>query len=108
MNHVPDAGIGLADAIEILRNEVLKAHLDAGKSTVTLPVESMTIELKAVATRSADGKAGFSVPFVNVELGGSVGWERESTNTVTVTFGTPVDRAGHPVAVAGESNELKG
>lgn len=107
MGRAPEAGIGLAEAIEMLRGEVLKANLEASKSTVTLPVESMTIELKAVATRSADGKAGFSVPIVNVELGGSVGWEREATQTVTITFGAPVDKAGRPVSVAEESNELK-
>lgn len=107
MGHAPEEGIGLADAIGMLRGEVLKAHLEAGKSDMTLPVESMTVELRAVATRSADGKAGFSVPFVNVELGGSVGWEREATQTVTVTFGAPVDKAGNPVSVADESNELK-
>lgn len=108
MRRVPEAGIGLAEAIDLLRGEILQAHLDASKSPVTLPVESMTIELKAVATLSTDGKAGFSIPFVNVEVGGSVGRERESTQTVTVTFGAPVDQAGHPVSVAGKSNELKG
>jgi plastocyanin len=103
-----DSGIGLADAIEMLRSEILKAHLDAAKSAMTLPVESMKVELKAVATRSADGKAGFSIPLVNVELGGSVGWEHESTHTVTVSFGPPVDQSGRIIQVGEESNELKG
>src|SRR5690349_7836850 len=101
-------GIGLADAIGMLRAEVLAAHGEAAKSTLQFPVESMTLELKVVATRSADGKAGFCVPFVNVELGGSAGWQRETTQTVTVTFGSPVDPAGNPVKVAGTGDKPKG
>ena len=77
-------------------------------SAVQFPVDSMTVELKVVATRSADGRAAFSVPFVNVGLGGSAGWQRETMQTVTVTFGAPVDEAGHPVRVTASSDELKG
>jgi hypothetical protein len=45
---------------------------------------------------------------VNVELGGSAGWQRETMQTVTVVFGAPVDREGRPVKVAQKSSELKG
>jgi Trypsin-co-occurring domain 2 len=101
-------GIGLADAIGMLRTEVLTAHSESVKSTLQFPVTSMTLELRVVATRSAEGKAGFCVPFVNVELGGSAGWQREATQTVTVTFGSPVDQAGNPVKVAESGDEPKG
>ena len=101
-------GIGLADAIAMLRTEVLSAHTASARSTVRFPVTSMTLELKVVATRSADGKAGFCVPFVNVELGGSAGWQRESTQTLTVTFGSPVDDNDDPVKVDRASNVQKG
>ena len=107
MTDRPENGIGLAAAIGMLRTEVLSAHAVAAGSAVQFPVESMTLELKVVAIRSADGKAGFCVPFVNVELGGSAGWQRETTQTVTVTFGPPVDQAGNPVKVAQSSNEMK-
>jgi hypothetical protein len=108
MTDVTEQGIGLADAIAMLRAEVLRAHAKATDSGVQFPVESMELELQVVATRSADGKAGFSIPFVNVELGGSMGWERETTQTITVTFGPPVDARGNPVKVASTSDELKG
>jgi Trypsin-co-occurring domain 2 len=108
MAETSEQGIGLADAIGMLRAEVLRAHAMAADSDVQFPVESMALELKVVATRSADGKAGFSIPFVNVELGGSAGWQRETTQTVTVTFGTPVDAEGNPVKVARANDELKG
>jgi hypothetical protein len=104
----PESGIGLADAIEMLRAEVVRAHTVAAGSKVQFPVASLTVELKVAATRSADGKAGFCVPFVNIELGGSAGWQQETMQTVTVTFGSPVDEAGNPVKVAASSNALKG
>jgi hypothetical protein len=66
------------------------------------------VELKVTATRSRDGKAGFKVPVVELELGGSAGRERSSEQTVTVVFGGPVDRDGRPVRVAQESARRKG
>ncbi|WP_329484276.1 hypothetical protein OG555_19200 [Kribbella sp. NBC_01484] len=101
-------GLGLADAIGMLRDELLRARAEGGRSDVQLPVESMTVELKVTATKSVDGKAGFKVPFVNLELGGGGSRERGSDQTVTVVFGGPVDREGKPVKVAEASNELIG
>ena len=101
------AGIGLADAIAMLRNDLLQAREAGGGSDIQLPVQSMTVELKVTATRKVDGKAGFKVPIVDVELGGSVGWQRDNLQTVTVVFSEPVDRDGRPVKVAQATSELK-
>jgi hypothetical protein len=101
-------GLGLADAIGLLRDELLKARAAGGGSDIQLPVESMTVELTVTATRSVDGKAGFKVPIVEVELGGGGSRQRGSDQTVTVVFGGPVDRNGTPVKVAEASDELKG
>lgn len=103
-----ETGIGLAEAIGLLRCELLKARAAGAGQDIQLPVESMTVELKVAATRKADGKAGFSVPIVNVELGGSAGWQRETMQTVTVVFGAPVDQNGNPVKVASSTDEFKG
>ena len=100
-------GIGLADAIAALRSDLLAARAAGAGAEVQLPLESMTVVLHVAATRTADGKAGFKVPFVNAELGGSAGWQRESIQTVTVVFGTPVDLEGKPVKVAKASTERK-
>jgi hypothetical protein len=100
--------IGLADAIGMLRDEVLKARMAAAGSDVQFPVSSMTLELQVVATHTAEGKAGFCVPVINLEIGGSGGWEREATQTVTVVFEPPVDQQGNPVKVARLSDELTG
>jgi Trypsin-co-occurring domain 2 len=101
-------GLGLADAIELLRDELLRARAAGADSDVQLPVESMTVELTVTATRSLDGKAGFTVPVVGVQLGGGGARERGSEQKVTVVFAGPVDRSGAPVKVARPSSERKG
>jgi len=103
-----DGGIGLAEAIAVLRDELLKARAAGGGSDIQLPVESMTVELRVAATRSKDGRAGFKVPVIEVELGGGMSAGSETGQTVTVVFGAPVDRTGAVVKVAEASDELKG
>ena len=56
----------------------------------------------------ADGKAGFTVPVVDLHLGGGVSRERGSEQKVTVVFGGPVDRDGRPVKVASASDVVPG
>jgi hypothetical protein len=107
-SHGDKDGIGLAVAIADLRSELLTARAAGARADIQLPVESMTVVLQVVATRTTEGKAGFKVPFVNAELGGSTGWQRETVQTVTVVFGAPVDKAGNPVKVARASDERKG
>jgi hypothetical protein len=104
----PADGLGLADAIGLLRDGLLEARAAGAGSDIQLPVESMTVQLTVTATRSRDGKAGFRVPIVELELGGGAGQERGSEQTVTVVFGEPVDRDGRPVKVAQESAQRKG
>jgi hypothetical protein len=101
-------GLGLADAIALLRDELLKARVAGAGSDIQLPVESMTVDLTVTATRSVEGKAGFTVPFVGVEIGGGGGRERGSENKVTVVFGGPVDRDGNPVKVASAADVMPG
>jgi hypothetical protein len=101
-------GLGLAEAIEALRDDLLKARAAGATSDIQLPVESMTVELTVTATREVNGKAGFKVPIVEVELGGGGSRERGTGQTVTVVFGGPVDREGRPVKVAQATSEFKG
>jgi Trypsin-co-occurring domain 2 len=57
-------GLGLAEAIAALRDDLLKARAAGATSDIQLPVESMTVELTVTATREVNGKAGFKVPIV--------------------------------------------
>ncbi|WP_433064811.1 trypco2 family protein [Dactylosporangium sp. CS-033363] len=86
----------------------MKARQAGAGSGVQLPVESMTVQLTVRATRSVDGKAGFKVPLVEVELGGGASRERGTDQSVTVVFGGPVDRDGNPVRVASAGDVVKG
>lgn len=101
-------GLELAEAIGVLRDALLRARAAGADAEIQLPVESMTVELAVTATRSAEGKAGFKVPVVDLEVGGGGSWERGSVQTVTVVFGGPVDRAGNSVKVASAGDVLKG
>jgi hypothetical protein len=100
-------GLGLADAIGLLRDDLLRARAAGAGSDIQLPIESMTVVLSVKATRSADGKAGFRVPLVDLELGGTGSREHEQGQTVTVVFGSPVNSHGIPVKVAGTGDALK-
>jgi hypothetical protein len=104
---VPADGLGLAEAIGLLRDELLKAQAAGAGSDIQLPVESMTVDLTVSATRSRDGRAGFTVPVVGLQVGGGGAREQGSEQKVTVVFGGPVDRDGNPVKVAAASDVLK-
>jgi hypothetical protein len=101
-------GLGLAEAIESLRDDLLQARTAGVKSEIQLPVESMTVELTVTATREANAKAGFKGPIVEVELGGGGSRERGAGQKVTVVFGGPMDREGRPMKVAQATDGLKG
>jgi hypothetical protein len=103
----PD-GIGLADALEALRAELASAQAKAAETDLQFPIETVTVELKVGVTRTAEGKAGFRVPFVGAELAGSATFDRETMQTVTLLLGAPVDRAGNPVKVASTGDGLRG
>lgn len=100
-------GLGLAEAIGVLRDELLRARAAGARSDIQLPVESMTVELTVTATRSVDGKVGFAVPVVSLQLSGGGAREHGSEQKVTVVFGAPVDRTGAAVKVAEATDEVK-
>jgi hypothetical protein len=100
-------GIGLGTAIEMLRREFEAAIRSAATAEVQFPVQDVMIELSVVASSAKEGKAGFVVPFVGAELGGSMGRTGEHTQKVTVRLCGPVNQAGDPVKVADLSDQDK-
>jgi hypothetical protein len=106
MAEQPD-GIGLAEALEVLRKELATAQGEAARKDVQFPIETLTVELKVGVTRSKDGKASLKVPFIGAELGGSAGYDRETVQTVTLVLGAPVGRGGRPVKVSSSADEQK-
>jgi hypothetical protein len=99
------AGLGLAKAIEAIRSDLLKAAAQGARADIQFPVESLTVELQVVATTGVEGKGGFKVPIVDLELGAAASRQWENTSTVTVVFGAPVDRDGRPVKVTQSTDE---
>jgi hypothetical protein len=73
------SGLGLADAIALLRDELLRARAAGGRSDIQLPVNSMTVELTVTATRSLDG-----------------GWRRGARARVRAQGDGGLRRAGGP------------
>ena len=103
----PQDTLGLSDAIALLRADLLDAQAEGARQRIHFPVQSMTVQLQVLATRSKDGKAGFRVPLVGLEIGAGLGWQRDTTQTVTVVFGPPVDDNGVPVNVADATDQMK-
>jgi hypothetical protein len=101
-------GVGLAEALEGLRADLADAQQKAAGQAVQFPIESLTVELKVGVTKSVDGKAGFTVPLLGVELGGGGGHASESVQTITLVLGSPVDERGNPIKVAEETDEVLG
>ena len=101
-------GVGLDEALEGLRAQMASAHAKAAGTDLQFPVESLTVEFKVAVTRSSEGKAGFRVPVVGAELGGSGSRASESVQTVTLVLGPPVDREGKAIKVASRTSERKG
>jgi hypothetical protein len=94
------SGLNLADAIEQLRTELEIARCRALDADVRFPINGVTVELCVVATAEGEGRAGFKVPVIDLELGAQAGYSREATHKVTIEFGTPVDANGDPLRVS--------
>ena len=101
-------GMGLQEAIESIRQDLVAARESGEDSDVRFPVTSVTVQLQVVADSTVGGKGGFRVPVVNLELGAEGSRRWENTSTVTVVLGTPVDRNGEPIKLAKQSSTAKG
>ena len=101
-------GVGLDVAIERIREDLLKARKSGEGAHIRLPVQSVTVQLQVVASKEKEGRAGFRVPFLHVEAGGSTSTGSQETSVVTIVFGEPVDRQGNPVQVSEDFEKPKG
>lgn len=99
LSEYEESGIGLAEAIDQIKAGLASAQAKPAVEGIWLPVKSVTVELKVVATRSADAKAGFKVPLIDLELGGSGALSQEHTHTITLVFDAPIDKHRNPIQV---------
>ncbi len=93
-HELAEFGLGLDAAIQMVREDILKSERSEGASELGFPVESVTIEFQVVAMREGEGRAGFRIPVIDMELGGVAIWQRTTTHTVRVQFGPPATQGG--------------
>lgn len=97
------AEIGLSDAIAAVRAELAAAVEQSVDAEFQFPVNGVQLEFHVAVTKTGEGRAG--VKFWVVELGGAGSYAREEIQTVTLTLGAPVDRAGEVVKVTRQSRQ---
>ena len=97
------AEIGLSEAIAAVRAELAVAVEQGVDADFQFPVNGVQLEFHVAVTRTGEGRAG--VRFYVVELGGAGSYAREEIQTVTVTLGAPVDRAGEVVKVTRQARQ---
>ncbi|MDF9876376.1 trypco2 family protein [Cellulosimicrobium cellulans] len=100
-----DVTWGLADAIRALRSDLANSAPVGDEPRFS--VESMTIQLQVVTTRDKNGKVGFRVPIVDLELGVGASAQHESTSSLTIVLGPPLTADGHEHLISGQSSSLK-
>jgi hypothetical protein len=103
-SEVDDSGLGLAEAIDLLRKELNNSRITDPKGDLQLPISSITVELSL--TTGWSGKAGFKVPFI--ELGAEGTRKGDTGHKITIAFEAPTDQDGRPIRVQDESNVRKG
>ncbi|GAB6903900.1 trypco2 family protein [Kineosporia succinea] len=103
-----DNGIELSKLLDILRTEIATSEANALQQGLSFPVSEIEIEFKAILTRDAGGKTGFSIPFVNAELGGELKRHTELMHSVKIKLGSPLAEDGRIVRVNSSSDEEKG
>lgn len=90
--------IGLVEAIEALRAELIDAVKNSQDEDIQFPVGPVQLAFQIGVTR--DANAGGKLRFWVLELGGGGGYSAETVHTLTVNLEAPVDMAGHPVKVS--------
>lgn len=98
-------GLGLAEAIMQIKTGLAAAQEAVAPGGIRLPMKSVKVELKVVAVKSGEAKAGFKVPVVNLEFGGGGKLSQEQTHTITVEFDAPVDAQGDRVSIDSTSDD---
>ena len=92
------ADIGLADAIAAIRQELATAMEQGAEAELQFPVDGVELEFQVAVT--TEGHTGGKARFWVLEWDAGASRSRESTHTVTVTLGAPVDLAGNVVKVS--------
>jgi Trypsin-co-occurring domain 2 len=100
---MPDALIGLADAIKALRQELAMAMEEGQEKSVRFELGPVEMEFLLQVTKDAGGSAG--VKFWIVSLGGQAGISSGSTHRVKLAL-TPKDAFGESPLISDTEKTL--
>ncbi|WP_132118002.1 trypco2 family protein [Actinocrispum wychmicini] len=100
------AQIGLVEAIEQVRAELVDAVAAGRGADIQFPVGQVTLQFQVGLTRSddTDGKLKLWI----LELGSAEKYAEQSVQTISVVLEPPVDAQGRPITVSAESADLPG
>lgn len=94
----PSGVIGLADAIEALRSELIRAWRDSRDEALRFRLAPVELTVQAAVTKTGEGSAG--VKWWLLELGGRVSKETGVTQTIKLVLDpTGFDPSGHPMDI---------
>ncbi|MFF7176875.1 trypco2 family protein [Streptomyces pseudovenezuelae] len=96
-------GLGLADAVQALRQELLTAMRN-DVDGVTFPIDGAEISVNVGITRAAEGSG--AVKFWVIELGSKVNYSAAEMQTVTIKLGRPTDLDGNPISIAHDDSDM--
>jgi hypothetical protein len=94
--------IGIVDAIEAVRSELLAAMASQG-SEIQFPIVGVQIEFQIGVTKG--GQGGLKARAWVLELGTDAKYEHKSVHTVTLSLGAPIDERGDTIKVYRRSTE---
>lgn len=89
--------IGLVEAIQAVREEVVQAVLAGAQRPLKFPLEGIQLTFQVGVTR--DSATGGKLKFWVLELGREQRHQQQSVHTVMVNLGAPLDDAGQPFKV---------
>ena len=90
--------IGIPDAIAAVRAELARAVEENANEDIQFPVNGVDLEFHVGITRSAEATGGIRLWVIDV--GAKGGYQSQSTHTVKVSLGAPVNRQGETIKVA--------
>ncbi len=95
--------IGLVEAIEAVREELVQAVLAGAQRPLQFPLEGVELTFQVGVTR--EHAPGGKLKFWILQLGYEQRDQHQSVHTVKVNLGAPLDDAGTPFKVTARSTE---
>lgn len=98
--------LGLAEAIEQVRQELRQAMAASVDAGIQFPVGQVTLEFQVGIKKTGEGSGKVKVWVLEAGAGRKV--EHDEVQKVTVVLQPPVDPSGNPIKVAADSQAKPG